>query len=104
MLLGGLLLLQGRAIGSWVLILGLLTNLVGWRLWRRRDALAPYPALQLLLATAGVAAGFAMVGVSIADVHPTSLQLPRDVWFLLVYPSLMLVFHGQERAARRASG
>ena len=37
-----------------------------------------------------------------SDVSLPSLQLPSSLWFLLIYPGMMLVFHVQERAARRA--
>ncbi len=102
-LLGGLLLAQGRAAGAGVLALGLLPNLVGVVLWRHRDRLRPYPALQLLIVAAGLSALAAMLLLWRSKAPIPSLELPSGLWFLLVYPGLMLMFHLQERASRKAA-
>jgi len=101
-LLGGLLVATDR-VGGWaVLSLGLLPNVVGCLMWRRRQRLSPYRALQELIALAGLCALVSMLILMRSDVSLPSLQLPSSLWFLLIYPGMMLVFHVQERAARRA--
>ena len=102
-LLGGLLIAQGRLTGAAVLVLGILPNLVGLLLWRRRHTLSPYPALQILFSTAGISALVSMLVIVRSGVTPSSLQLPSGLWFLLVYPGLMFVFHLQEWAGRKAA-
>jgi hypothetical protein len=102
-LLGCLLMAQGRKVGAVVLVLGLVPNFVGLALWRHRHRLSPYPALQLLIATAGISALVSMVVLWRLTGPVSSLQLPSSLWFLLLYPGLMLVFHLQERAARKAA-
>jgi hypothetical protein len=102
-LLGCLLMAQGRVAGAAVLVLGLLPNLVGLLLWRRRHRLSPYPAVQLLLATAGISALVSMLVLLHSGVPLSSLQLPSGLWFLGIYPGLMFVFHLQERAGRKTA-
>lgn len=102
-LLGCLVMAQGRMVGAAVLLFGLLSNLVGLALWRHRDRLSPYPALQLLIATAAVSALVSMLVLWRSGGPVPPLDLPSSLWFLLIYPGLMLVFHLQERAARKAA-
>ncbi len=102
-LLGCLSMAQGRLAGAAVLALGLLPNLVGLLLWRRRHRLPPYPAVQLLFATAGISALVSMLVLLHSGVSLSSLQLPSGLWFLGIYPGLMLVFYLQERAGRKTA-
>ncbi|MCP3903239.1 MAG: ABC transporter ATP-binding protein [Planctomycetes bacterium] len=114
----------GAQIGSslWLLItaaimfardwrLGLLTlacflapNIVGTMLWRRRDRIAPYPAIQIMLATLAGAAVLAVVVLHAAD-HLQYLdpRLGSEAWYLalLVIPAMMIAFHAMERAGER---
>jgi hypothetical protein len=101
-LLGVALLSRGRAVGGVVIGLGLAPNLLGVALWRRRESLAPYPAIQGLVAACGLSALLAMLCIAAAGLTPPSVGLP-SLWFLLMYPGLMLAFHLQERSARRPS-
>jgi hypothetical protein len=101
-LLGCLVMAQGRMVGAAVLLFGLLPNLVGLALWRNRHRLSPYPALQLLIATAAVSALVSMLILWRSGAPEAPLQLPSSLWFLLIYPGLMLVFHFRERAVREA--
>ena len=94
-LLGCLVIAQGRMVGAAILVLGLLPNLVGVALWRHRHRLSPYPALQLLVATAGISALVSMLVLWGSDGRVPSLNLPSSLWFLLVYPGVMLAFHLQ---------
>jgi hypothetical protein len=102
-LLGCLIMAQGRMVGAAVLLFGLVPNLVGVALWRNRHRLSPYPALQLLVATAGISALVSLLILWGSDGPVHSLKLPSSLWFLLVYPGVMLAFHLQERAARKAA-
>ncbi len=102
-LLGCLVIAQGRMVGAAVLVLGLLPNLVGVALWRSRHRLSPYPALQLLVATAGIAGLVSMLLLWRSGGDAPSLSLPSSLWFLILYPGLMLVFHLQERAAGKTA-
>jgi hypothetical protein len=103
-LLGGLVIAQGRVEGVVVVGLGLLPNVVGFLMWHRRHRLSPYPALQLLIATAGISALLSMLILWRTDGSEAVLQLPSSLRYLLLYPALMLVFHLQERAGRKAEG
>ena len=53
MLLGCLLMAHGRMVGVAALVLGLLPNGIGLFLWQRRNTMAPYPALQVVLGGSG---------------------------------------------------
>lgn len=101
-LLGALLFAQGRAVGAEVLVLGLLPNVLGIALWRRRAEWAPYPAIQALVITSGVCALLAFVRIHAAGGLSSERGL-GDGGFLLVYPALAIAFHLRERGARRAA-
>jgi len=101
-LLGSVLLAQSRWVGGLVVLFGLIPNLVGLLIWRRRYSVSPYPAIQALLAVCGLAALCAMLSIRAAGVAASSLDLP-SLWFLLMYPGLMLAFHFQEQSARKTA-
>lgn len=100
-LLGGLLLAQGQLVGAVALVLGFLANVVGVLLWRRRRTLSPYSALQILIGISGVSAAISLAAISMAGSSQRAFQTSQSFWFLLVFPAVMLMFHLQERAARR---
>jgi hypothetical protein len=106
LLLGVLFLWSGRPSGAWALVAFVLSNGSGLLLWLRRDRVAAYPALQLLMAILGacnllVFAGFDLAG-DLAAVDPHFASHPRWLyWGLLLYPALAFSFHLRERAARR---
>lgn len=102
-LLGFVLLAQSRLIGGLFILLGLVANFAGLWLWRKRESLAPYPAIQILLATCGLCALISMLSLRASEIPQPSVALP-SLWFLLMYPGLMLVFHLQEGNARRRAG
>lgn len=91
-----------RPLGTLLIALGLVPHGVGIALWRRRHGLAPYPAIQALLAACGLAALLSVVAVKAAGLSPSSLGLPSG-WVLLMYPVLMLAFHHREERVRRAA-
>lgn len=101
-ILGFVMIAQSKSGGTALVVFGLAANLIGIALWRRRRTLSPYPAIQILIAVCGLAALFAMLVISASGQSQASTGLPTP-WFLLVYPGLMLAFHFQERAARRAN-
>ncbi len=102
LLLGLLLLSQGDPAGFGPLGLALTANGVGLLLWRRRDRIAPHPGLQLLVTVCGVAAAGGIASLVLWGETPPAEGFAAG-WFLLVYPSLMLVFLLQERQARRSA-
>lgn len=98
-LLGASLLPSSPGLGGLVVTLGLIPNALGGLLWRRRQTLSPYPALQALLATCGLAALLALVCLRAAGVAGADTL---HAWgSIALYPGLMLVFHLRERSARR---
>lgn len=101
-ILGIMLLSQSRSVGGFLLLFGLIPNLIGLLLWRRRQSVSPYPAIQGLLAACGLSALFAMLCFRAAGIAESSVDLP-SLWLLLVYPGLMLAFHFQEQSARKAA-
>lgn len=106
LLAGPLLIPQRPQVGIAVFACGLIPNLIGLRLWQLRHRVEPYPAIQSLLL---ILWGFTVLAVLVMDVSgawlPSVGSPPQDparlYWFLLMFPGLMLVFHLQERAARR---
>lgn len=109
LLLGPLLAFQRPQVGLAVFVCGLVPNLIGLRLWQMRNRVEPYPAIQSLLL---ILWGFTVLAVLVLDVTGTWLpavgspeQDPASLYCVLVlFPGLMLMFHLQERAARRRSG
>ena len=109
LLLGGLMLGQGRSSGGVVLALGLLMNGLGVYLWSARGTREPYPAIQLFLGACSVVALASVLlasasnpstgGSSASTGGSSAPSLPT----LLVYPALMGVFHLQETASRKSS-
>lgn len=101
LVLGVLLLAQSRPVGAWVVLFGALPNALGFWLWTRRHSLAPFPALQTLIATCGLCAAAAWGSVSQAD-GGGATEFDFSAWVLLLYPGLLVWFFAMERAARRA--
>ncbi|MBW2313756.1 MAG: hypothetical protein JRH10_06160 [Deltaproteobacteria bacterium] len=102
LLLGGLMLGQGRSSGGVVLALGLLVNGLGVYLWSARGTREPYPAIQLFLGACSVVA-LASVLLASASNPSTGASSAPSLPTLLVYPALMGVFHLQETASRKSS-
>jgi len=101
-ILGAVLLAGSQPVGGWLIALSVLANGVGWWLWTRRETLAPYPAIQALIATGGLCAVLSIICLASSGVARETSGMPT-AWFLLMYPGLMLIFHLQERAARNAA-
>ena len=82
-------------------------NLIGWWLWRQRERLAAYPAIQTLALVEGL---FALLVVVSMHLRSAMGLLPRDTQVsigamyacLFVFPAVMLQFWIQERGTRRA--
>jgi hypothetical protein len=101
-LLGGMMLAQGRTSGAVVLALGLFVNGLGFYLWHARASWEPYPAVQLLLGTCAVVALVSVLLAS-ASTAPAGDSSAPSLPTLLVYPALMAVFHLQEQSSRKSS-
>lgn len=87
-----------------LVLCGLLPNVVGTWLWLRRDRLAPYPALQALVATVFIftalaRGGLILCGRPLGVLPQCSAEAWRVSWILLIYPSLMLMFPFQDKQA-----
>jgi len=103
MLLGAMLLAQGRMAGGGVLALALLPNGLGIYLWRSRREWEPYPAIQTLIGACALAAVVSVL-LARASSPPTDAADPvPSLATLLIYPALMALFHLQERSARKPS-
>lgn len=89
--------------GLLILACGLIPNIVGYLIWRRRDRLAPYPAIQILMLTIFVFTAIAF-GIAIFYEHAGKLKYlsgaAQSAWILLMFPALMLMFHLQEQALK----
>lgn len=102
-----ILLAQDRLDGALPLLLAFTgANGVGLWLWSRRATLAPYTAIQILVATMGVATLAALLGLrwtgALSEAEHAFADGPQRLyWTLLLYPALMAMFALQERAARR---
>lgn len=88
-----------------VMACGVIPNLIGTWLWTQRSRMAPYPALQLLLALITLSALCAFLLLDYAGLmdhewNGTSWPGNGGYFNLLIFPALMLVFHFRERAAR----
>jgi hypothetical protein len=75
-------------------------NLVGIWLWRRRQRIAAYPALQGMIAACGVAS---LIALAFLDSRPESPGFAPSIpyWVLLIFPAVMVVFLLQRRSAAR---
>jgi hypothetical protein len=102
-LLGTFLLARSEPIGALVLSAGWVPNFVGLWLWRSRASIRPYPAIQMLLATCGLCAGVALLGLRAVGVAESSSDA-IPLWLLALYPGLMLVFHLREHGIARPPG
>ncbi|MHC5113621.1 MAG: hypothetical protein ACYTGP_04240 [Planctomycetota bacterium] len=104
MILAGLMFARDWRLGVLTLACFLAPNVVGTMLWMRRDRIAPYPAIQIMLGTLGVSAVVA-VGAAWAADRLEGLYGTADpvTWLLalLVVPGMMVLFHFMERAGVR---
>jgi hypothetical protein len=96
----------------WVAALWLLcftlANGVGTWMWQRRDRLAPYPAIQLLVLVIGVCGMVALASIDVLRLQaPVALTMPRsnlrtgELFLLTFVPGAMAWSALQERAARK---
>jgi len=75
-------------------------------LWGRRESLAPYPAMQLLLLACGVSGAVAIIAAlcMAPNLLGTVMLTPlTSLLFLLMFPAMMVWFHFLESGARRAA-
>ena len=104
MLLAGVLVLaQGSLLGLVLIACFLIPNVVGVVLWRLRDRIAPYPAVQALVVVMGVFALLALVAFDVSGrLAAYSEGSSRSVyWILMVFPTVMLMFHVQNRSGKK---
>jgi hypothetical protein len=84
----------------------LCVNLIGTLLWLRRDRIAPYGALQLLIAVVGLVFLSALVAMDasgrLGDFEPRLREHPGVMYGgVAMFPAMMLLFHLRERGALR---
>lgn len=103
-ILGGALACQVLLPGLLILACGLIPNIAGYAIWRHRERLAPYPAIQKLMLTIFLFTAIAL-GIAIFYEHAKNLEklsgATRSTWILLLFPALMLMFHFQEQAGKK---
>lgn len=92
-------------IALWWLLCFLIPNIISFTLWRRRDRLDPYVALQTSVAVLGVATFLALLGTDLSGIipriDPRYDHLGYFYLLLLMFPWLMAMFYFQNRAGRR---
>lgn len=90
-------------LGLVCLFCGVVPNVWGYLMWRHRDRLAPYPAIQRLIvidfAFSALAWGYAYYfGPSLETENLSVLEVARA---LLIFPAIMLLCHLQEQNGKR---
>jgi hypothetical protein len=104
LLLGLILLPKDTLAAAGVLACFVAANVVGFSLWRLRDRILPYPALQWMIAACGVAS---LVALAFLDSRPDSVEVAPAIpyWVLLIFPGVMLMLWLRQRSAvRRPTG
>ena len=102
-ILGIILAFVDPAPGIIILSCGVIPNIVGCALWKRRDKLAPYPSMQLLMVVIFISTVIAFV-TAFHFSRNTEWHFDLDfriAWILLLYPALMLWFHFIEHEGRK---
>ena len=78
----------------------ILCNVIGTWLWLKRDVIAAYPAIQILLGAIGICALASILTVDALGYIPPGARF-HSYWWLIFVPVLMLMFHFREKSARR---
>jgi hypothetical protein len=97
-LLGAMILNTNTIIGTILLSLFILPNMAGWLLWRERQRIEPYPAIQALLGMIGFSSLFAVIILDLSGyitrLEPGMRDSPKQAyWYILIFPVLMIAFH-----------
>ena len=108
LILAVLIALKDPFVGGVVFVCFAVPNTIGWSLWKRRQRLRPYSAMQMLVVVEGVFALIAMaathLGHAMRHLPESSQTSPWAMYAaLLVYPAVMFQFHVQERGMRRGA-
>ncbi|MEM7476160.1 MAG: hypothetical protein AAF483_14290 [Planctomycetota bacterium] len=106
LLLGaGLLATRSVLMASIWFVVFLIANGIGSWLWFSRDRLQPYPAVQVLLLTCGLAGLMAWTSVVLLRPDFVPLMQAKSIWTgyicLLIFPGMMLSFHFKEAQPKR---
>jgi len=88
---------KSPSAAAWLAFCAVAPNIMGCILWTKRDKLAPYPAIQCLVATIGV---FTLLAILLADhflllpvIDSRLMTSPRRVyWVVCLFPVLMAWF------------
>lgn len=101
LLIGIVVLIDSPKDGLPILVCGLIPNLFGYYLWRRRARIRPYPAIQALLLTTFLCTlAFGAFVRWQADPRITETYfkgIEKGGWILLLFPALMLQTYYFER-------
>ncbi len=92
--------------GLFILGCAILANVIGHQLWKRRDRIHPYPAVQMLVFEVGVISAMVLwVGYQtnlIAAFDARYSENPeKSFWILLMFPMIAAYFAFLEKAGRR---
>ncbi len=91
--------------GAILTICGIIPNWIGYAIWKRRDRVQPYPAIQMLL---GVVFAFTILAIVGHDQLLSPLTIDerfgtgRQTYKVLaLFPAMMLLFALMERSGKR---
>ena len=106
-LIGLIVLFDEPRTGLWLFLCGAIPNMIGYALWRRRDRLRPYPAIQLLLMTVFVFTAVFMTLIFTIISEPLYEKYFHGIRFyhlaiLGIFPAMMASFHRLEMLNRKA--
>ena len=91
---------------TWLFVCAAAPNILGCILWMKRDRLAPYPAIQFLIAAIGAGTLVALLVADhflvLASIDSRWKSSPRQAyWVLCIFPMLMAQAAWLERSASK---
>ncbi len=98
LVLGVLLLLQkDNVAGISIIVCFAVINFTGIYLWKRRDKITPYTAIQLFLALAGGLSAVTLTVIDKTGYFPQGVTANYYTKWLLIVPVLMVLFYIRQR-------
>ena len=105
-ILGVVTLAKDAPLGALILLCFLIPNILGTLSWHWRDRIAPFPAIQILMALIGGFALLAFIALDVSgiipELDPTYGGSTHKLYlYLLIFPALMVFFLVQEFGGRK---